>query len=211
MRSNLQKNSGVTIVELTVVLLIMSILSSIAATVYVGYISRARYASARADIQALELAITRYQVDLGAYPISSSSPTVLTDPDPITPATGCGYLMLCLLHSASGDATKPASPRWQGPYITLQQNRLGDLTGQPITAATPLAQHCLLDPWGRPYTYVRNDDYAALNATITSPTLAEKYYNPTTFQIYSNGANGYTLGTSAQGLESDDVNNFYNR
>ncbi|HBF33255.1 TPA: hypothetical protein DDW35_01700 [Candidatus Sumerlaeota bacterium] len=243
MRSNKPKPQGVTIIELTIVLLILSILSSVAVTVYAGHLVRARYAAARMDIHSLEMAASRYQLDLGVYPPSSSSATwtygnaVTMDVDADYPykPVGCGYLMLCLLHSTSGSATSPSNPRWMGPYLDVKQVKLGNsanrderLTDYTSTtlASVPAAAVSLLDPWGRAYVYMRCDDYNTSTSTpalvgaqvpASSKYIGELYYNPTTIQIYSKGVDGATdAGTSAataataSGLAADDINNFFN-
>ncbi|MFP4379029.1 MAG: prepilin-type N-terminal cleavage/methylation domain-containing protein [Candidatus Sumerlaeia bacterium] len=212
------KRRGVTIIELTVVLLILSILATIAASVYAGYVTRAKYSVARSDIRNLELAATRYQVDTGAFPISSSGDNFgSSDPNPqlsLEAGTlGCGYLILSLRHSLSGDAFDPASPRWSGPYIEIDQKDLGviDNSGNitQMTSSTPLPRINFLDPWGNPYYYVRSEDYFSFGATeVTDSPFVEPFYNPSTVQIYSKGQDGQTLSPPQAGLDTDDVNNF---
>ncbi|MBN1868195.1 prepilin-type N-terminal cleavage/methylation domain-containing protein [Candidatus Sumerlaeota bacterium] len=217
---------GVTLLELIVVVLIISILSSIAVSVYTGYVRRAQIATARATIHELELAAARYQIDTGEFPLSSSGTLLAPNaPNGSTSAfggtNGCGYLMVCLLHSDSGDAFNPLSLRWQGPYLEVDEKNLGaidvrDADGDgnnseiiPITAATPLAQICLLDPWGSPYYYVRSDDYAAFNATEpVGVPITETYYNPSTVQIFSLGFDGTTPAQPLNGTGLDDIRNF---
>src|SRR5690606_20774970 len=55
--------SGVTLLELLVVLVIISILSTIAVGVYTKEVLRAKVARTRAEIRTLEVAINRYQID----------------------------------------------------------------------------------------------------------------------------------------------------
>ncbi len=221
-----KKHLGLTIIELTVVILILSILSTISIGVYTGYLERARFAAARATINELELAITRYESDTGDFPVSGRY-TAAVVTDPILPATGffltnagggingCGNLILCLQHSTSGDMTDPSDPRWFGPYISPQFDDLGDANGDPITAATHPADVNLLDPWGNPYRYVRSVAYTTATATeqTDSPFYTnETYYNPLTYQIFSLGPDGLTESNpTSYGLGPDDVNNFDQR
>jgi prepilin-type N-terminal cleavage/methylation domain-containing protein len=209
------KNVGVTLLELVVVLLILSILSSIAITVYTGHVRRAQFAAAKVTIKELELNVHRYEIDLGVFPPSSSGTAFGTTAiNPTKPTIGDGYLTLALLHSMSGNATRPASVRWQGPYMSVDQGKLGDLSGSAISSATAAPMVCILDPWSRPYYYTRCSDYATFSATkqADSPfaTAGETYYNPSTFQIYSLGPDGVTLPAPNKGLGGDDVNNFDN-
>ena len=62
---------GVTLIELMAVVLIVAILASIAVGVYTGYVQRARFAVARTTIAELDLAVARYEIDLGVLPPSS--------------------------------------------------------------------------------------------------------------------------------------------
>ncbi len=194
---------GVTLLELLVALVIVSILSSIAVSVYMGQVERARYARARDEIRQIELACHRYEVDVGQFPPSGS----LT-----TPGLGSGWLQLALLHSLSGDAFRPLDFRWQGPYMDFDSNQFGDLNGNPVTAALARADIQLLDPWHSAYQYLRFDNYVALGGTqlpVTSPYfVTETFYNPTTFQIISYGHDRTTLPAPNRGLAADDVSNF---
>lgn len=214
---------GVTLVELLVVLLIISLLATITTTVYTGTMQRAQIAVARTEIRELELNATRYEVDLGEFPVSSSGTTLIP---PTVPqqgpryhcTNGCAYLILCLQHSLSGDATKPASPKWNGPYMNIQLERLGDdTTNGRATRSTPVWERWLLDPWGNPYFYVRHNDYATVGGAEQNQAAGgETFYNPTTVQIFSLGPDGITVqgGTATNdpfvGLGADDINNYDN-
>jgi len=207
---------GVTIIELTIVLVIISILTSISLGIYSNHIRQAEIVKAKMRIKELELAVMRYEVDLGEFPPSYSqtaggaatSGTATTNP-------GCGYLILALMRSMNNDPLNPASTRWTGPYINIEQNELIDAaTGNPITAATLPGDVCLKDPWGRPFNYVRSVDYAGgtvgPEATKQVNTPFTGYYNPSFIQIYSVGPNAETQASPSRGLDGDDLNNFNN-
>jgi prepilin-type N-terminal cleavage/methylation domain-containing protein len=209
------KKVGVTLLELVIVLLILSILSSIAITVYTGHVRRAQFAAAKVTIKELELNVHRYEIDLGDFPPSSSGTTFGANAiNPTKPTVGDGYLTLALLHSLSGNATRPASSRWQGPYMTVDQGKQGDVNGNVISSSTAAPSVCILDPWSRPYYYTRSSDYAAFGATkqlnSAFATAGETFYNPSTFQIFSLGPDGVTLPAPNKGLGADDTNNFNN-
>lgn len=205
-----------TLMELLVVVLILGILATMAVGVYTNQVERARYAAARTTIAAIELAVTRYQLDVGEFPPSGS----LTPPNRLE---GNGWMYLALTRSVNGNTSAPASPRWQGPYIDVKKLHLGDLNGTPVddlTSATiGIADIQILDPWGSPYRYVRCCGSADDNYTVNDGTklpashpfaTTDVYYNPTTFQVVSNGRNGQTVTTPAgfRGTEEDDVTNF---
>ena len=86
---------GVTLIELIVVLLIISLLSTIAVGVYTREVLRAKVARTRAEIRTLEVAVNRYQIDVGQFPPSSTgtalAPSTL---DQLSLSPGCGYLQL---------------------------------------------------------------------------------------------------------------------
>ncbi|HNY26564.1 MAG TPA: prepilin-type N-terminal cleavage/methylation domain-containing protein [Candidatus Sumerlaeota bacterium] len=203
---------GVTIIELTIVLVIISILTSISLGIYTNHVRQAEIVKAKLRIKELELAVTRYEVDLGVFPPSYSKSSGVATSGTTTTNPGCGYLILALMRSMNNDPLNPSSTRWTGPYINVEQNELMDTaTGGPVTSATDPANVSLKDPWGRPYNYVRCTDYAtAPEATKQVNTPFTGYYNPTTVQIYSVGPNGSTSASPERGLDTDDINNFNN-
>jgi type II secretory pathway pseudopilin PulG len=198
-----------------VVILILGLLATLAVGLFSAQVERARYAKARTTIAALELAINRYQIDVGQYPPSGTGN--LSGP---TSFQGSGMLELALIHSMSGNTSAPASNRWQGPYVDIKEQDLGTLAGIPIRDADPqpaAGEVQILDAWHTPYRYVRccgsdSDNYSVNNATnqpSSSPYAAtEIWYNPSTFQIVSNGHNTVTLPAPNIGLDGDDVTNF---
>jgi len=210
---------GVTLLELLVVLVIISILSTIAMGVYSREIQRAKYARARQEIRTLEVAIAQYEVDTGQIPPSGSGNVTggIYSPNAGVIFEGTGALQLAIRSSLSGNFRQPLSTRWKGPYIDWDYNRMGDINGNPITSApgdnANVGAISFLDPWGNPYAYVRSADYAqngsGAELPVTSPFAAsETYYNPSTYQIYSRGADGTTLPAPQRGVDIDDVTNF---
>ncbi len=212
-----------TLMELLVVVLILGLLATIAVGVFTSQVERARYAAARTTIAAIELASTRYQLDVGEFPPSGS---FTPSPGPDSPVQGNGNLYLALTRSVNGNTSEPASARWQGPYIDVKKLNLGDIDGMPVDDLTTGPTNILLagdiqilDPWGTPYRYVRSGGSAADNYTINDATklppsnpfaATDIYYNPTTFQVSSKGRNAQTplANTGQFGTEEDDVNNF---
>ena len=206
-------DKGVTLLELLVVVMIIGILSTIAITVYTGQVDRARYAAAYETIRQLEVAIARYEVDTGQLPPSGSGTNLApSPPNPDSPASGCGYLQLALLHSLSGDVFQPLDYRWFGPYLELDSNQLGNINGEPVSSTTPRASVQILDPWYLPYTYIRHQDYEDYDGTRRASSDPfypdETYYNPTTYQIFSMGRNMTTGSSQNRGLEPDDITNW---
>jgi type II secretory pathway pseudopilin PulG len=213
------RRMAVTLLELLVVVLILSILATIATGVYTNQTRRARIAATRDLIGQLKIAITRYEVDLGVFPPSGSSkvypPSALSSTNTADFRDGSGLLQLALVHSMSGNAANPASSLWLGPYINVHAEQLK----APAGAETP-GNYDLLDFFGNPLIYVKSDDYAINNGVTTedftggtqvfsgsapsganpdlpapNPFLAlgETYYNPSGYQIISKGPDGLTL------------------
>lgn len=212
------RKNGVTLLELLVVLAIMAVLSTIAAGVYTNEILRSRYAKARSDSRTLEIAIHQYEVDTGQFPPSGSGVGIAPGGvDSLGIAQGSGYLRLALMSSLNNNASDPLSRRWRGPYIDWDYNQMGDLSGRRLTEigneTIPPAQVSFLDPFGNPYLYIRSDDYANRGGTripANMPDIGnETYFNPSTFQIISPGADNFTQGVPNRGLDAGDVTNFF--
>jgi prepilin-type N-terminal cleavage/methylation domain-containing protein len=207
---------GVTLLELLVVLAVVSILSTVAVGVFTKEVTRARIARARQEIRTLEVAIAQYEIDNGQRPNSgrgtlSGGNIVFLDYE------GSGFLQLGLRSSYNGTPTAPASNRWQGPYIDWDYNRLGNLSGETLTANPTVSFNAadthFMDPWGGPYYYL---DSAVYPSTVLATRLpagnpfaaTETYFNPSTFQIMSYGPDGTTLPVPERGLAADDISNF---
>jgi prepilin-type N-terminal cleavage/methylation domain-containing protein len=215
---------GVTLLELLAVLLIIGILSTMATGVYIGESRRARLAATKDLIRQLELAITRYEIDLGSLPPSGSG-------DLSTPAArnnGSGLLHAALVHSMSGNSTVPASPLWRGPYITFQVEQLAPASETEFQAG----RINILDAYGNALSYINKNDYNAASSSFNGGTqiftgsgvpagtnpnlpapnpyagLGETNYNQQTYQIISRGENGVTPAAPFAGTDYDDVTNF---
>ncbi|OPZ08812.1 MAG: hypothetical protein BWZ08_00874 [candidate division BRC1 bacterium ADurb.BinA292] len=216
--------AAVTLLELLVVVLIISILATIATGVYTGEAERARIAATQDLIHQLEVAITRYEADLGQFPPSGSGDV---DGSLINLRDGSGFLQLALVHSMAGSVYN-APPQWRGPYINVKSINLDP-------TATVAGEFDILDAWGSPLVYVTSDFYESRGPSFTGGTVmfsstrpdganpdlpapnpfverGETYYNSSTYQIYSPGPNGKTFGVTSEGqfagTEADDINNF---
>lgn len=221
-------NVGVTLLELVVVVLILGLLSTIAVNVFSGQVNRAKIAASANTIRELDVAITRYEIDTGFIPPSGSA-TVFVNNNNVSISSrtreGNGLLYLALAHSLNGNALFPLSPEWQGPYIEFNEDILGEIVANAMDGFT-FGRTEILDSFNRPFVYVNADEYdvspfigtrlfsgprpAGADPELpgNSPFAAtETFYNPTTWQIYSNGPNGST-SPAFPGAEFDDINNF---
>jgi type II secretory pathway pseudopilin PulG len=166
----LARKVAVTLMELLVVVLIISILSTIATGVYTNQTRRARVAATQDLIRQLSVAITRYENDLGAFPPSGTS-TVFPPTSTGARYDGSGLLELALVHSMNGNANAPASSLWQGPYISLQAGATLPTpiiaTDTPVTTASQyvMGGYNIVDPWGGTIHYVQHEDYGTSTGT----------------------------------------------
>lgn len=86
------KQSGFTLLELLVVVLIIGLLTGIVGPRLVGQLGRSEVTTARAQIDALDKALQAYRFDMGGYPSNEQGLSALL--------------------------TAPASDnRWRGPYL----------------------------------------------------------------------------------------------
>lgn len=77
--------AGFTLVEIMVVVVIIGLLAAFIVPRVMGRVDDARVTKARADIQAIETALTLYRLDTGRYPPTGDGLAALT-------AAGDGYL-----------------------------------------------------------------------------------------------------------------------
>lgn len=106
--------SGFTLIELMVVLLILAMLTTIAAPRVTKYLSKAKSQTARIQVDALSAAVDAFAVDVGRLP---------------TDAEG--------LHSL---LSAPANtPEWEGPYVKKRASLI-DPWGRPYRYRIP-GQH----------------------------------------------------------------------
>jgi type II secretion system protein G len=221
-RANLR---GITLIELLVVLVIITLLATIAAGSYTNQVRRAKISATKAEIKTLEVAINRYQIDTGQFPLSFTGMVtppppgaILVPEDPANPA-GSGFLQVTLQTSYTLDPLAPLAPTWQGPYLDWDINRLGrpdgTLAGDPLNAGINPALFSFMDPFQSPYYYVRNVEYTdpPVDLAVRQPAgypYAGQFFNPSSFQIISFGpdrqpGDAGTPGTLGFG---DDITNF---
>jgi general secretion pathway protein G len=91
-KQTFNRESGFTLLELLVVILIIGLLTGIVAPRFLGQINRSEITAAKAQLEALDKALQAYRIDTGRYPST---------------AQGLGALL-----QQPADET-----RWRGPYL----------------------------------------------------------------------------------------------
>ena len=99
--------SGFTLVELLVVLVILVLIASIIGPRVIGYLGSSRAKTANVQIQSLVTAVELFRIDVGRYPTVAEGLQVLVKPAGSTPGWNGPYL-------AKG--TLPADP-WARAYL----------------------------------------------------------------------------------------------
>jgi general secretion pathway protein G len=108
----LSGNSGFTLIEIMVVVLILGLLAALVVPKIVGRTDDARVTKAKADIKAIESALNLFKIDNGFYPTSAEGLNALVQAPPRAKKWNPdGYL----------DKT-PVDP-WQNPYLYQSDGR----------------------------------------------------------------------------------------
>jgi len=75
----MKRQSGFTLIEILVVVMILGLLISLAAPRIIGRTDDARIVKARADIKAIEEALSLYKLDSGTFPTTEQGLVALVD------------------------------------------------------------------------------------------------------------------------------------
>ncbi len=71
-------NAGFTLIELMIAVAILGIIVAIAIPAYTGYIDRARYGAARANVEPLRIAVEDYFMENGSYAAAANKAAINT-------------------------------------------------------------------------------------------------------------------------------------
>lgn len=105
-----RRNTGFTLLELLVVMVILGLLAGYVAPKFFAHIGKSEVKAARAQLDSLEKALDAYRLDVGSYPSTEQG-------------------LLALMQKPAGDS------RWSGPY--LRKNLPSDPWGRPYQYASP--------------------------------------------------------------------------
>lgn len=199
MRS-MHRTGSFTLVELMIVITIIVALMALMALVAGTIPDRAKAAVARSDIKSISAAINEYKRLYGSYPPDGVNNSV----DLLDEGTAV------MLEHIDGDGYLPynddrAEIGKNKKFLELKAEMLGDARGnkkEDVGFWNPEEQPELLDPWGRPYQYLRNvnDKGRSTDVDVSSqrggidnlpdPRLLEGIYQPRnkkSFDLWSHG------------------------
>ncbi|WP_217356240.1 type II secretion system major pseudopilin GspG [Ruegeria arenilitoris] len=106
--------SGVTILEVLIVLSIIAMIAAVAGPRLIGYLGRAKSETAKLQVQQIGNALQLFYIDTGRYPTNSESLTVLVN-------------------------APPGDPTWSGPYLDSEDGLI-DPWGRAYIYAEPSDQ-----------------------------------------------------------------------
>ena len=169
-----------TLVELLTVIAVIAILAGIAVPVVVGMQSKGRETSARADMNAIKMALTQFKADYSVWPqgiytssqkddvvktvtVSGKSDESLIIVTPFSPAaslqsseTVYDNITEALTYNKV-DSSTPDNP--SANYGNKKKRRYLDPPAKTVETKNPKTGYYKLDPWGRRYNIALDWDY----------------------------------------------------
>lgn len=155
-----------TLVELLTVIAVIAILAGIAIPVVVGMQSKGRETSARADMNAIKIALTQFKADYSIFPVTGASGDTLyhagfsAKADDQNIDTVISHLTLI--------APKPGTDNAPQDYtstLNKKKRKYLDAPAKPVEAIfkvgddNPKVGFMKLDPWGRRYNIALDTNY----------------------------------------------------
>jgi general secretion pathway protein G len=120
MHNRLRSNSGFTLIEIMVVIVILALLAALVGPKLIGRSDDARVADAKVQIRNIETALKLYKLDSGAYPTTEQGLAALIT----KPTTG----VIPKNYKAEGylESKKVPQDPWSNDYIYLSPSEQGD-------------------------------------------------------------------------------------
>jgi prepilin-type N-terminal cleavage/methylation domain-containing protein len=159
-----------TLVELLTVIAVIAILAGIAIPVVVGMQSKGRETTARADMNAIKMALTQFKADYSIFPITGSSTDTLyhagfsAADDDASIDTVISHLTLISPSPKGGDGSDKDNPVDYTSTLNKKKRKYLDAPAKPVEAkftagSSPLRGFMKLDPWGRRYNIAMDTNY----------------------------------------------------
>lgn len=161
------KHRFFTLVELLTVIAVIAILAGIAVPVVVGMQSKGKETSARADMNAIKLALTQFKADYSIFPVTGASGDTLyhagfsAKADDENIDTVISHLSLIAPKPGDGNA-----PQDYTSTLNKKKRKYLDAPAKPVEAlfevnssTNPKVGFMKLDPWGRRYNIALDTNY----------------------------------------------------
>lgn len=163
------KHRFFTLVELLTVIAVIAILAGIAVPVVIGMQSKGKEMSARADMNAIKMALTQFKADYSIFPVASSTSDTLLKAKFDKNTTGAKdtdndamIAELTTIKTTPGTDNVPEDMTSSDFQYNKKKRKYLDAPPKPITP-NPLvggsAVFAKLDPWGRRYNIALDTDY----------------------------------------------------
>ena len=157
-----------TLVELLTVIAVIAILAGIAVPVVVGMQSKGRETSARADMNAIKMALTQFKADYSVWPQVSPDSSLTGSNDllietPFSPASTLSKAeeaydkITEALTYNKVDSSTPDNP--SDNYGNKKKRRYLDPPAKTVETKNPKTGYYKLDPWGRRYNIALDWNY----------------------------------------------------
>ena len=186
------KHRYFTLVELLTVIAVIAILAGIAIPVVVGMQSKGRETSARADMNAIKMALTQFKADYSVWPVAPAATDTLLKAayksgDTNNDSTNDAMIAeLTTIQTTPGTGDAPADVT-SFTYNKKRRKYL-DAPAKPVTPVVGTRGFMKLDPWGRRYNIALDTNYdkkLILDTTFLSGATAETIVGD--IAIYSYG------------------------
>ena len=162
------KHRYFTLVELLTVIAVIAILAGIAIPVVVGMQSKGRETSARADMNAIKMALTQFKADYSVWPqigpdssLTGSGDLLIETPfapgSSLTKAEEAYDNLTEALTWNKVDATSPADP--SSAFGNSKKRRYLDPPAKTVSTLNPKTGYYKIDPWGRRYNIALDWNY----------------------------------------------------
>ena len=164
------KRYDFTLVELLTVIAVIAILAGIAIPVVIGMQSKGKETSARADMNAIKMALTQFKADYSIFPVTGASGDTLYHAGFSAPNTTNGDQAIdTLISHLTLVQPKPGSgnvPQDYSSTLNKKKRKYLDAPAKPVEAifevdssTNPKVGFMKLDPWGRRYNIALDTDY----------------------------------------------------
>ena len=164
------KHRFFTLVELLTVIAVIAILAGIAVPVVIGMQSKGKETSARADMNAIKLALTQFKADYSIFPVTGASGDTLYHAGFSAPNTTNGDQAIdTLISHLTLIAPKPGTGNAPDDYtstLNKKKRKYLDAPAKPVEAlfevnstTNPKVGFMKLDPWGRRYNIALDTNY----------------------------------------------------